>query len=356
MSSLSARLAERIAAEGPISFRDFMEAALYDPAGGYYETRAAIGEGGDFVTSPSLSPLFALTIARAFAHDAESLPGQIGFLEVAAGSGRFLADFRQALERRFPEVACRTRFIAVERSARGREEIRRRQSAQLVTASVEDPAIPAFRGWVFSNELYDALPVHRVEGHADGPRELLVGREEGRFVWVPAPAPTVVAEHLARFGVVLSPGQRAEVCLEAAKLHGALCRRVTSGRVVVFDYGHRAAVLYHPHARPDGTLAVHSRGRRGGDPLATPGEVDLTAHVNWDDVIRAGEIEGLRTDARMRQYQFLLAHGLFEEAAGRPLEALRIFDPEGIGESLSVLVQSRGLPDWRVEPSLTSPV
>ena len=70
--SLSERLAERIRREGPISFRDFMEAALYDPEGGYYARRAAIGHGGDFVTSPSMSPLFARAVARVFARDAEN--------------------------------------------------------------------------------------------------------------------------------------------------------------------------------------------------------------------------------------------------------------------------------------------
>jgi len=179
------------------------------------------------------------------------------------------------------------------------------------------------------------------------------------FAWATIPARPELSDYLARFGVELAEGQIAEVNLAAAPLHRALARLVSRGRLVAFDYGHRAPVLYHPHARPSGTLAVHSGGRRGGDPLARPGEVDLTAHVNWDDLERAGEAEGFETQRRMRQTEFLVAAGLFEDAGARLVEdargrfvpngkdrrgeALRLVDPEGIGDAISVLLQSKGM-------------
>ncbi len=93
-SDLAERLRDRIRREGPISFADFMEAALYDPDAGYYSRGAPIGEGGDFVTSPSVSPAFAATLARRFAEDAAVLDGALDFVEVGAGEGTFLGDFR----------------------------------------------------------------------------------------------------------------------------------------------------------------------------------------------------------------------------------------------------------------------
>ena len=124
--SITERLRERIAHEGPISFRDFMAAALYDPQEGYYARGAAIGERGDFVTSPYVSPAFARAIARRFASDAQALEGPLDFVDVGAGEGKFLEDFATALEAQAREVASRVRLTAVERSASARQTLLRR--------------------------------------------------------------------------------------------------------------------------------------------------------------------------------------------------------------------------------------
>jgi SAM-dependent MidA family methyltransferase len=357
--SLSERLAARIRRDGPISFHDFMERALYDPEGGYYSRRAAIGEGGDFVTSPSLSPLFARAVARVFARDAENFGGEIVFCEGAAAAGAFLRDFRAALGEIDPGVAARTRLWAIERSEAGRKSIAADGLTARVVGDVAELEGERFAGWVFSNELYDALPVHRV-ARSDGKLVELgvaLAPDDAAFAWAKLPAHSGLSDYLESFGVELTEGQIAEINLAALPLHRALARLVSRGRLVAFDYGHRAPILYHRHARPSGTLAVHSGGRRGGDPLARPGEVDLTAHVNWDDLERAGEAEGFVTQRRMRQTEFLVAAGLFEDAvrlagdtgAGRR-EALRLVDPEGIGDDLSVLVQSKGVEPLRLSP------
>jgi SAM-dependent MidA family methyltransferase len=356
--SLSERLEERIRREGPISFRDFMESALYDPEDGYYVRRAAIGDGGDFVTSPSLSPLFARAVARVFARDAENFAGEIVFCEGAAAAGAFMRDFRAALGELDPDVSERTRLWAIERSEAGRKSIAADGLAARVAGDVAELEGERFAGWVFSNELYVALPVHRVARSGGKLVELGVSLAPGDALsWATLPAAPELSDYLAGFGVELAEGQIAEISLAAAPLHRALARRVSRGRLVAFDYGHRAPILYHRHARPSGTLAVHSGGRRGGDPLARPGEVDLTAHVNWDDLERAGEAEGFVTQRRMRQTEFLVATGLFEDAVrlagdtgARRREALRLVDPEGIGDDLSVLVQSKGMEPLRLSP------
>jgi SAM-dependent MidA family methyltransferase len=350
---LTERLAGRIRRDGPIGFRDFMEIALYDPEYGYYARRAAIGDDGDFVTSPAISPLFARAIARTFAGDAAAFEGEMFFCEAASGPGTLLHDFRAALADIDPEASARTRLWAIERSAAGRAAIAGAGLAERIAADVADLAGASFDGWVFSNELYDALPVHRVTRAGGRLVELGVDLAPGgaSFGWAALPAKPELSDYLARFGVELAEGQIAEINLEAAPLHRSLARLVARGRMVAFDYGHRAPILYHSHARRSGTLAVHSGGRRGGDPLERPGEVDLTAHVNWDDLERAGESEGFVTERRMRQSEFLVAAGLFEDAGGRlvedagerRIEALRLVDPEGIGDALSVLLQSKGM-------------
>jgi hypothetical protein len=141
-----------------------MEAALYDPEYGYYARRAAIGDGGDFVTSPAISPLFARAIARTFARDAATFEGEMFFCEAASGSGTFLRDFRASLAELDPEASARRRLWAIERSGAGRDAIAGAGVAERIAGDVADLAGASFDGWVFSNELYDALPVHASGG------------------------------------------------------------------------------------------------------------------------------------------------------------------------------------------------
>jgi SAM-dependent MidA family methyltransferase len=348
--SLSDRLRERIAREGPISFADFMDAALNDPDEGYYARGASIGEGGDFVTSPHLSPAFAGTLARLFAIDTDRLrSGPLDFVEVGAGDGSFLADFTRWLERMDPELHARVRLTAVEKSAAGREAIAARgiAPAPRVLSAADELAEGSVTGWIFSNELFDALPVSRVTGTPEGLRELRVrAAESGNgFAWVPADPGPALAAHLESLGVALQPGQTGEVALGAEALHRRLGRALASGWIVTVDYGHPARVLYHPFARPNGTLAVHAGGRQGGDPLAAPGTQDLTAHVNWDLLLRAGDAEGLRVERLVRQGIFLSESGVFDFAANdaEKWRVYRLVDPGGMGEEISVLVQSKGI-------------
>ena len=325
-----------------------MEAALYDPEDGYYSRGARIGEGGDFVTSPSLSPGFAAAVARRFAADAESLEGPVRFVEIGSASGGFLADFRAALTRRHPGVSARTDLVAVERSPAGRAALSKPGSGGVtVLADAADLEEGSVVGWIFANELYDALPVARVRGAERGGRleELRVGVESGRFAWVAAPAPPQWAAALAARGVVLDAGQIGEVRPAAPELHRHLARALGRGRIVLFDYGHRTRTLYHPLARPAGTLAVHEGGRRGGDPLERPGERDLTAHVDWDELIAVGESEGLATEGPIRQGRYLTESGIFDFAddEAEKWRVYRIVDPAGMGDEISVLVQARGV-------------
>jgi SAM-dependent MidA family methyltransferase len=347
VSSLSERLRERIAREGPISFAAFMEAALHDPEGGYYARGAAIGEGGDFVTSPHVSPAFAACLARVFAFEAQTIPGPVDLVEVGAGEGRFLEEFARAVREGDPELHGRLRLTAIESSAAGRKAIAARGilPQPRILDRVEDLSEGSVEGWIFSNELYDALPVARVMGSAEGLQELRVGTRGEHFVWTSAAAPDRLREHLQALGVALEPGQKGEIAAGAAALHARLARALRRGWMVAFDYGHPARILYHPFARREGTLAVHTGGRRGGDPLDEPGSQDLTAHVNWDLLISAGEAEGLRTERLMRQGLYLTEAGIFD-FAGSDAEKWRVFrlvDPGGMGEEISVLVQSRGV-------------
>ncbi len=324
-----------------------MAAALYDPEEGYYGRGASIGERGDFVTSPWISPAFARSLARRFALQTRDFEEELDFVEVGAGDGKFLEEFAAALEAHHPDVFARVRFTAIERSESARRSLLRRPFLKPVRALDSPKELPdgSLCGWIFSNELYDALPVVRVTGSPRGLQELRVDFEGDEFVWRTAPAPDAYREHLERYGVAMEAGQVGEISFGAAPLHRMLARSLGRGSLVAFDYGHRSAVLYHSTARRHGSLAVHFAGLRRGDPLSRPGQVDLTAHVHWDLLIEAGEAEGLTTEGVFRQGGFLVESGVFDFTPNDAARwrAYRLVDPEGMGDEISVLVQSRGV-------------
>ena len=347
--SLPERLRERIAREGPISFYDFMQAALYDPVDGYYARGAAIGEGGDFLTSPHVSPAFAAALARLFAVDADGVEGPVDFVEVGAGDGRFLRGLRLrrcgGWIRRF---FARLRLTAVEASAAGPPRARRPgHRARAAHPRERRGARGRSRSRDGSSRTSSTT---RCRSRASWVRPTGFGScasapEGSRFVWSTAPASDGAAGRTWRaLGVVLEPGQKAEIAPDAAPLHRTPRPRARPGIA-------RGLRLRAPGAHPlspvraaarersrstwaDGAAAIRSR---------TPGERDLTAHVNWDALLAAGEAEGLRAERLMRQGLFLTEAGIFD-FAGSDAEKWRIFrlvDPEGMGEELSVLVQSR---------------
>src|SRR5262249_26981921 len=168
------------------SFRDFMEAALYDPDEGYYSKGARIGEGGDFATSPSITPLFARAIARRFRTEAAGFEGTVDFVEAGAGTGELLAELFADCRRTDPAFTERVRLTATERAKAGRESLARLELPDLrILASAEDLAPRSVRGWIFSNELYDALPVFRVRAaRSGGLEEMRVTYSSDGFRWV----------------------------------------------------------------------------------------------------------------------------------------------------------------------------
>ncbi len=191
MSALTDRLRERILSEGPITFYEWMKAALYDPDQGYYcrPDRERWGRQGDYRTSPERSVLFAATFARYFAklHQDLGSPASLTIVEVGAGAGHFAEIVLETLQLRFPDIFSKTRYFIDEASpdswSRARLRLRR------FGTRVEFKPLAALdrldHTIVFSNELLDAFPVHRVIMQGGDLRELHVGvNESGSFQWI----------------------------------------------------------------------------------------------------------------------------------------------------------------------------
>src|SRR5882724_10029706 len=207
VTPLAELLADRIRRFGPITFADYMRECLYHPAHGYY-SKAEAKRFADYYTSVDVHPIFARLLARQFAEMWECLgrPAEFMLVEAGAGAGRFAAQVLDFCEAKLPEFFCALRYVAVERSASRREQAMsaaNRHAAGRFTTSAEVPAhIPA--GCFFSNELVDALPVHRVVMDGGAKKEILVDFRDGRFVDLVAPVSTcAISEYFAAQGITL---------------------------------------------------------------------------------------------------------------------------------------------------------
>jgi SAM-dependent MidA family methyltransferase len=219
-------------------------------------------------------------------------------------------------------------------------------------------------GLIFSYELFDALPVHRLVGRADGTvGELWVDLDaDGSFVWregdVSDPKLLALLQSSAHSpDVPLQAGQVADLSPGWEPLYRSLARRLGRGLLVTCDYGFEREKLLDPRIRSNGTLACYTRQRVHRNPFVKVGEQDLTAHVDFTTLIQAGEAEGLRTVILTRQALWLTACGLFEELQGADATtrqgAMALLDGEGMGEEIRVLVQAKGIEtDGLFEPGV----
>jgi len=363
-SGLGARLRERIRREGPITFYDWMKAALYDPQDGYYcrIDQNKWGREGDYRTSPERSSLFAATFARYFARLYEDLgrPAKWTIVEVGAGDGRFASGVLQTLRKCFPDVFSATCYVIDEVSSQSRSLARERlkpYADRVEVKKLTDAKID--HGVVFSNELLDAFPVHRVTMNDGQLQEFYVnlGGNES-FEWLlSAPRPDSSARLLGYFegcGIELGEGQVAEVSLEIDEWFSRVAGKMGAGYVVTVDYGAAARDLHAPARARVGTLRGFRRHEFVDDLLASPGEQDLTTTVNWSFVKAIGVRLGFKTIEFERQDIFLLAAGLLEQLATESqqcegeAERLRLSTaaremilPDGMASHFQVLVQKK---------------
>ena len=361
--TLAEQLRQRIRREGPLPFRDWMDAALYDPQGGYYQRTdlARWGRTGDYRTSAERSPLFAATLAGYFAalYEEMGAPPQFNIIEAGAGDGSFAHGVLETLRRDHAQVFAVTRYVIDEISSDARRRITQRigDFADVVEfASMKSFAAGSHTGIVFSNELLDAFPVHRVTRRGGSFLELHVGlNEREEFVWSELePSTSRLAEHCARQHIDVTEGQIVEVSLAAAEWIAHAASLFVRGFVVTIDYGDEAANLYQDPRRRAGTLRAFRQHQFADDILANPGEQDLTATIDWTHIRRAGESAGLHTVLFTRQDDFLLRAGLLQQLehatarATTEAESIKLrvsirdlILPGGVSQSFQVLVQEK---------------
>jgi len=380
---LGLQLAEAIQANGPITFCDFMNIALYHPEAGYYTnpTRPRLGWEGDFITSSDLHPLFGTMIGRYFASIWQLMGKPQPFIisEVGAGRGLLARDIIAWANE--PESDAPAGFMDALQYTM--IDVAAGDAGQRTWGTSGDVVSDLAPHISFSNELIDAFPVHIVERVADGLAEVYVTAlatppNLGEILG-PLSTPDL-NDYMQRYAIdwlSFPIGWRGEINLQAETWMAHTVERLaTLGCVITIDYGYSAADLYSMD-RPHGTLLGYRQHIVTDTTLAFVGEQDLTAHVNFTALTQVGDAHGLATVGMSTQRDFLISLGIREasEQLGQRLypkadserhtdagqidylrrSSLRqrintLLSPEGLG-GFRVLVQQRGIPSLQVGSS-----
>lgn len=354
-------LRQRIIDNGPISFSEFMQSCLYDPDYGYYMcARQRIGRDGDFFTSSSVHAIFGQLIARQLQQMWEVLGAPENFViaEQGAGSGHLCLDILNALEVEFPDFYSTLKYSLIEISADNRS----RQAELLsrhknVVDWCQQGDLVGMIGCYLSNELVDAFPVHLVEKRNGRLQEVFVSVDEGSFQEILRDLSTPeIAAYFDWVGVDLVEGNRAEINLAAPAWMREVAALIHRGFVLTIDYGYLAGELYAPW-RTSGTLLCYHQHTTSDNPYTRIGEQDITAHVDFTALVKAGDETGLQQFFYGDQCKFLLGLGFVEallaaqasEKDEHHAQALRltlknlILPDGGMGELFKVLIQGKGV-------------
>ena len=363
MLPVERQIRETIRAGGPMPFHQFMEIALYSPLGGYYRATSPAGASGDYFTSPTAHPLFGTLLAAQLFQMWETLdkPAPFTVLEPGAGSGVMARDIDTAVRADFPKLAAALRYVALDYAASPAGDA----PPGLSFAAAAGVPAQGVVGCILTNELLDALPVHRFVVAGGVAREVYVGLDGEGFTEVLGDPSTPEAAHLLRgAGPGLPEGYRGEVRPAAdlwlAEAAGALDR----GFLLTIDYGGTTEDLHAPH-RQGGTLRCHYRHVVTGNPYVRVGAQDITAHVDFSRLAAAGEGCGVQVLGYATQGEFLrnLGADLYHEALAaqsRPQPSFSsgalprqeylanrmamqsLLQPEGLG-GFRVLAQGKGV-------------
>ena len=308
--TLEARLRDEIRRRGPIPFADFMRVVLYEEDGGYYTNAnlQRIGPDGDFYTAPSTHPAFGALLALQLERCWELLgsPETFTVLEEGGGKGRLAADILSYARHLSPQFYQAIDYHIAEFGKNGRAEIGTGDQSE-VRISWDGDGLPEriTSGVIISNELYDAMPRHRVIQQGATLYELLIDVTDAGFIeTIAEPSTPALAERLRQLDVSLPNGSKAEIDLEGPANLQESASRLERGFVFTIDYGYPAATLYDG-SRREGTLLCYHRHTSSTNPYIRLGKQDITAHVDFTSFAWAGEEAGLHTEGLLTQQRFL---------------------------------------------------
>ncbi len=353
---MAGHLRKLIAAGGGwLPFSRFMDAALYAPGLGYYMAgQARFGAGGDFVTAPEISPLFARCLATQVAEVLERSGGG-DLVEYGAGSGALAVGLLRALAG-MNALPRHYRIVEISAALRARQQARIAEFPELAgrVEWLDRPPAASWQGVALANEVLDAMPVDRFRATRSGCEAIgVVAAGEG-FAWQSRPADAALANAVTALSMALADGYVSELRQMLPAWIEAATTTLGKGALLLIDYGLPRSQYYHA-SRDGGSLCAFYRHRRVDDVFARVGMQDLTAWVDFTSVADAAGAAGLDVAGFATQAHFLASLGIDRELAaaletantreGLALSqgASMLLLPGEMGERCKVMALTRGI-------------
>ncbi len=356
---------KRIKEEGAISFRDFMDMALYYPELGYYTSRKdKIGGYGDFFTSSELDKAFGQLLAKQFAQIFSNLKDKdFSIVEIGAGKGYLAYDILSYLKDTYPDVYHNIKYILIEKSPyhiQIQKEILSEFENVAWLMDISDFEDESITGIVFSNELFDSFPVHLIRKKNGKIYEIFITLDQDENIIEVEKEPSIqILEYLSELKINIPEGMTTEINLDAKDYIQKIGKKLKKGYVITIDYGYPSKELYKPY-RMRGTLLCYYKHRYSENFYENVGLQDITSHVNFSALKYYGEKVGLQTLGFTDQAHFLTNLGLMEIIADlqqkddfssfERLNRLKtLVLPKGMGEKFKVLVQYKNVKDPQIK-------
>ncbi len=405
MQLLRNLIIESIKEKGKITFAEFMRTVLYHPQYGYYNSdKERIGKFGDYFTSPTVHRIFGELIAKQMEEMWQIMGGgAFTVVEMGANRGWLCHDIIHTIMKKYPRLYDNFNYIIVESNPYAKKKQKallnffitdnpnRAQEAtenkNYFNQTIVQHSIASFcteeevthstsflsdgkdlrgkvswhsytddgfsfdkiQGCFLSNEFVDALPVHRLRLKNRVLKEVYVGYNGGKFceiddeVSVPA-----LRDYLETNKIYLTEGQCCEVNLGAAEWLRHASEKLEKGFIITIDYGDTSSGLYD-EGNTDGTVRCYHRHSVNRDYYERLGEQDITAHVDFTNLINTGKTIGLAVTGFARQSHYLIALGILERLNNinndveTRLKLKNLFHPEGMGEVFKVLIQHKNI-------------
>lgn len=351
-----------------IPYSKFMELALYHPEHGYYmKSKEKIGKSGDFYTSSSVSPIFAEVLATVFVGLMESKLVKPMIVEFGAGNGSFAKQVLQTWREKSPQTFEKGNYYIVETSPHHKELIQEAVKPFNKVTILESlhelkQLVPDYQGIIFSNEFFDAFPidiiekrdgelfeVHVTTGQTSELEEQFRPLEEGNNI-----------RFLKEYQITVKEGFRYEIPIPMCSFIHDLGRWMMSGIVFTIDYGYTDEEWQLPFHR-EGSIRGYYKHQLIKNPLEHVGDMDITTHIHFDKLIKAGERVGLDHYATYRQDEYLLKAGIlkfleehqdtnpFSEKSKRNRAIRSLLMQGGISSSFHCLIQTKNINQKEIE-------
>ncbi|MEJ5172083.1 MAG: SAM-dependent methyltransferase [Hydrogenothermaceae bacterium] len=353
-----------IKSKGAISFRDFMEMALYHSEYGYYTSnKQKIGGFGDYFTSSELDPIFGQLLAKQFIEIYERYfkDQHIHIVEVGSGKGYLLHDVVRYVKDKYPDIYRNIKFLSVEKSDYHRQLQRELlKDFDNIEYYQDISDIHPIKGIIYSNELFDAIPTHMIKVKDGKVYEIfLTLDQEDNVVEIEKEISEEIRKYIEDLDIKLPDNITTEINTDAIKVISMLADKLEKGFVFTIDYGYPSRELYKPY-RSRGTLICYYKHTYNENYYQNVGLQDITSHVNFSAISYYGGKSGLKTVGFTDQAHFLINLGLAEELnnlyekgdyksyeKANRLKTLIL--PKGMGEKFKILIQSKNIQNPQLE-------